>query len=208
MAAPCFAGLIVANNAGSVPSLAQDLTGVSPTEITGSLSGTDLNDVDMFKIYNVQPSNFSAISKAILFGIPDTVLSLFDSTGVGLCLNDDISGANTLSSLPLGNPFLTTGGFYYLAISRSANYPVDANSNEIFIPLSSTDLVGPSSTNPVVGWDGGAFTTSNFDLVNYDILLTGAAPVPEPGTWLLTGAGLVFVWCFRHPVLLRGHRKA
>jgi len=54
----------------------------------------------------------------------------------------------------------------------------------------STDLVGPSSTSPIAGWDGNAFTTPNFDLINYDIILTGTAP--EPATWLLTaGAGLV-----------------
>jgi len=200
--APCYAGLIVASGAGSTPATAEDLTGLFPTEIVGTLSGADPNDVSMFKISNLDPSNFSAMTVLPgAFGIPDTVLTLFDSAGVGIYLNDDISGSNTLSCLPSpgpGNPCPTSGallaaGFYYLAISRSANYPLDG-SNEIFAPVLSTDLVGPSSFGPVDGWDDGSFTSPDTDLVNYDILLTGTdGTVPEPATWLLTaGAGLVF----------------
>jgi hypothetical protein len=157
------------------------------------LSGTNQNDVSMFRILNLEPVNFSAFTVFTgAFGIPDTVLSLFDSLGVGIYLNDDISGANTMSCLPSAgalNPCPTTGailapGIYYLAISRSANYPLDGSSNEIFNPVSSTDLVGPSSSSPVAGWDGGAFTSPDFDLVTYDIVLSGT--VPEPATWLLT----------------------
>ena len=200
--APCFAGMIVAGGAGSTLATAEDLTGLYPTEILGTLSGADQNDVNIFKILNLQPSNFSAVTVDTgAFGIPDTVLSLFDSTGVGIYLNDDISGSNTLSCLPSAgpaNPCSTSGialpaGFYYLAISRSANYPVDSLSNEIFNPLSSTDLVGPSSTNPLAGWDGGAFSSPDFDLINYEIALTGTTP--EPATWLLTSSTvLVFGW--------------
>lgn len=203
LTAPGFAATIVASGAGSTPGTAQDLTGQFPTEIVGSLSGTDANDVNMFKIDILEPIDFSAITvDAGPFGIPDTVLSLFDSMGMGVYLNDDISGANTLSCLPSGdasNPCPTgrgpTGpvspGVYYLAISRSENYPVDMSSNEIFVPSSSTDVVGPSVKNPIAGWDNGAFTSPNFDLVNYDILLTGTTP--EPGTFalLLAGLGLV-----------------
>lgn len=192
---PCQAGLIEASGAGSIPGTAQDLTGLFPSEIVGSLDGFDQNDVDMFKIDILNPVTFSAMTvDAGPFGIPDTVLSLFDAMGVGVYLNDDISGSNTLSCLPSGdvsNPCQTgrggTGplvsGIYYLAVSRSANYPVDSSSNEIFSPVSSTDVVGPVNTNPVAGWDGGTFVSPDFDLVNYDIQLTGT--VPEPGTLLL-----------------------
>jgi hypothetical protein len=197
MAAPCSASLIVASGAGSTLATAEDLTGLYPTEIVGTLSGTNQNDVSMFKLLNLQPGNFSALTLFTgAFAIPDTVLSLFNSTGTGIYLNDDISGSNTMSCLGLGSPCPTSGlalpvGIYYLAISRSANYPVDGLSNEIFNPLSSTDLVGPSSINPVAGWDGGTFTSPNFDLTSYDIVLTGT--IPEPTTWLLTaGAVLVF----------------
>jgi len=196
MIAPCSAGLIVASGAGSTLAGAEDLTGLFPTEIVGTLSGTDASAASMFRISNLQPGNFSALTLFTgAFGIPDTVLSLFNSTGVGIYLNDDISGTNTMSCLGLGNPCPTSGlalpvGIYYLAISRSFNYPVDQFGNEIFNPLSSTDLVGPSTTNPVAGWDGFG-SAPDFDLTSYDIVLTGTTP--EPATWLLTaGAVLVF----------------
>ena len=202
--APAFGAVIVASNAGSTPATAEDLTGLYPTEIVGSLDGMNQNDVNMFELDIMQAFDFSAITvNAGPFGIPDTVLSLFDSNGVGVYLNDDISPSNTLSCLPssdAGNPCPTSAmglgplnpGIYYLAISRAANYPVDSMSNEIFSPLDSTDVVGPSNMNPVAGWDGGAYTTPNFDLVNYDIVLTGT--LPEPGTFALTfavGLGLL-----------------
>lgn len=200
MITPCSAALIVASGAGPTLATAEDLTGLFPTEIVGTLSGTDQNDVSMFRILNMDPENFSALTVLPgAFGIPDTVLTLFDWNGVGVYLNDDISGANTLSCLPsagAGNPCPTSGtvlaaGIYYLAISRSQNYPVDGSNSEIFNPVFSTDLVEPSSTSPVAGWDGNAFTSPDFDLVNYDVVLTGT--VPEPATWLFTaGAALVF----------------
>jgi hypothetical protein len=199
VAAPCSAGLIVATGAGSTLATAQDLAGLYPTEIVGTLSGTDQNDASMFMISNLQPWNFSALTVYTgAFGIPDTVLSLFDSSGMGIYLNDDISGSNTMSCLPsasLSNPcpasgIVLPGGIYYLAISRSANYPVDNLGNEIFLSGSSTDLLGPSpSAGPVFGWDGGAFTSPNTDLINYQIDLTGT--VPEPATWLLTAGAVL-----------------
>ena len=193
----CSANVIVANNAGSTIATAQDLTGLFPTEITGTLSGTDQTDVNIFKIINRKPLDFSAFTKPGAFSIPDTVLSLFYSTGVGVLMNDDISGANTLSCLPspgVSNPCPTSGtalpaGVYFLAISRSANYAIDEFGNEIFSPISSSDVVGPSSTNPLAGWDGGVFTGPDFDNIKYDIVLGGT--VPEPATWLLLmSAGL------------------
>jgi hypothetical protein len=87
-------------------------------------------------------------------------------------------------------------GTYYIAISRSANYPVDAFNNEIFSPSSSTDVVAASDSNPVAGYDGGAFTSPDTDLVNYDIVLSGTT-VPEPSTWLLLGGGGLIVAFYR-----------
>ena len=193
---PAFAGVVTASSAGPLPGSAQDLVGLFPTEIIGSLSLTDPNDVNMFKVLVYEPAQFFALANAVSFGAPDTVLSLFDSSGAGVYLNDDISGSDTLSCLPsdILNPCPSIRGgigpgafgIYYLAISRSANYPIDSSSNEIFSPVLFTDVVGPSVTNPVAGWDGGSFTSPNFDLINYDITLGGT--IPEPGTMCLTGA--------------------
>ena len=206
-ATPSFASTIIANNAGPLPATAEDLTNAFPTEIVGTLDGTNQNDVNMFEISIMQASDFSAITVPTgAFGIPDTVLSLFNTSGVGVYLNDDISASGTLSCLPsadASNPCLVgaggtgplTAGIYFLAISRGANYPVDAFGNEIFSPVLSTDIVGPSNTNPVAGWDGGAYTSPDFDSVNYDILLTGT--VPEPGTFLLTGLAGLALAAFR-----------
>ena len=207
LATPCFASTVIANNAGTLPATAEDLTSMFPTEIIGTLDGNNQNDVNMFEISIMQASDFSALTVATgAFGIPDTVLSLFNASGVGVYLNDDISASNTLSCLPsadAANPCLVGPGgsgpltpvIYYLAISRGANYPVDGFGNEIFSPVSSTDVVGPSNTNPVAGWDGGAYTSPDFDLVNYDIVLSGT--VPEPGTFLLTGLAGLALAAFR-----------
>lgn len=194
----CSATVVNASGAGSTIGTAEDLTGLLPTEIKGTLDGTNPNDVSIFEIVNKQPLDFSAFTQATgAFGIPDTVLSLFTSSGIGVLMNDDISGGNTLSCLPspgVTNPCPTSGallpaGVYYLAISKSFNYPIDGFGNEIFQPVSSTDVVGPSSAFPLAGWDGNGASSPDFDLVNYDIVLGGTAP--EPATWLLLlSAGL------------------
>jgi hypothetical protein len=206
---PISAVPITANNAGALPGTAQDLTGVFPTDIFGTIPVTTdaLLGVDMFK-FNVQNATaFSAMVVPSIFGIPDTELFLFDSTGRGVLGNDDLSGANTLSCLPsvTSNPCVSsrpvglgplTKGVYYLAITRSANLPL-SSLGSIFSILNFTDVVGPDLTqggaNPIMGWDGGAFTTPDTDLTQYHIVLTGT--VPEPASWLLTGLGcLVLVF--------------
>jgi hypothetical protein len=205
LAASVQADVVTASNAGALPGTAEDLSTVFVTEILGAVSdpADPLLGVNMFAITIADPLDFSAIAQPLAFGIPDTVLFLFDASGNGVLANDDISGANTLSCLPSGdvnNPCLsplpaglgpTMPGLYYLAISLSANYPTSVG-NEIFAPVLSTDVVGPALTgnNPVDGFDGNAFTSPDFDDVNYDILLTGTA-APEPATLGLTGGALL-----------------
>jgi hypothetical protein len=216
-----YAGLVTASGAGALPGTAEDLTGLSPTEITGSIPDTTdpLLGVNMFAIDIQDFASFSAITLGSPFGITDTNLFLFDSTGRGVYANDDISGANTLSCLPsqVDNPCSssqppgvgpTADGVYYLAISRSSNMPLSAT-GEIFTILNSTDVVGPDTTmggnDPITGWDGGAFTSTDTDLVNYDIVLTGTVPetVPEPSTWPVIGVGAVLLVLGQRKVSLR-----
>lgn len=208
---PACASLIVASGAGALPGNAEDLTGVYATEITGSIPDTtDPLAVNMFAIDIPVPADFSAITIGSPFGITDTELFLFDSNGVGVYANDDISGSNTLACLPsvVANPCPTaqppgigplTPGIYYLAITRSSNMPV-SDLGEIFTILNSTDVVGPDptmgGTDPIIGWDGGAFTSSDTDLVNYDILPTGVT-APEPATWIATGAACLLLAMLR-----------
>jgi hypothetical protein len=209
IAVPVSATTIFANNPGALPGTAQDTTGLFPTELVGTLPDTTdpFAGVNMFKIQIFDPSMFSASVVGEAFGLNDTVLSLFDSTGHGVMLNDDQGGGDPttfgLSCLPsvVANPCpssLPNGvgpiipGIYYLAISLAANYPT-STTGEMFSPVSTTDVVGPDLTmggnDPITGWDGGAFLYAIPDDDNYDILLGGT--VPEPATWMMTGAACV-----------------
>jgi hypothetical protein len=203
------ADTVVASGAGSLPVSAENLTSMNVTEITGSI--VDQLGVEMFEIDITNAAGFSATTvNAGAFGIPDTELFLFDSSGMGVYGNDDIDGGNTLSCLPsavVSNPCSSsrptgvgpvTDGDYFLAITRSANSPLDGSVNDIFTILNSTDVVGPNSgTGPVADWDGGVFTNPDFDLQNFDILLTGTTAVPEPSTWALIAAGFVGIFLRR-----------
>jgi hypothetical protein len=201
--ASASASIIVTDNstAGPLPASSQDLTTSYPTEILGSLDFP--NGVSMFQIYIFEPQLFSAISEPVIGdGIPDTELFLFDSSGVGVYMNDDADFSNTLACLPsaVDNPCsssLPSGvgpsspGFYYLAVTRSANLPIDSLSNTLFSPVLSTDVIGPATTTSIADWNNDVFTSPDFDLVTYDIVLTGT--IPEPATWVLTAsAGLLF----------------
>lgn len=210
------ADTVTASGAGSTPGTAQDLTSANPTEIDGTL--TDPNSVAMFKIDVTDYQNFWAETEDPgALGIPDTVLALFDSTGLGVYLNDDVSFSNTFSCLPsagVSNPCPnappagvgpTANGIYYLAISESANYPVSTD-GEIFSPLLSTDVVGPDPTqggsSPVIGWDDDSFTSPDTDNINYKILLNGASssgsvPTPESSTLALLAIGLTLLFSRR-----------
>ena len=148
---PAFADTVAATGAGSLPTSAQDLSSdLSLTGITGTLDFP--LGVSMFKIDIMNPLDFSAQTVAVAFGVPDTELFLFDSSGLGVYENDDASGSNTLSCLPSadsGNPCssarnglgpLTAG--IYLAITRSANLPMSSSGYIFSFPTFSTDVVG------------------------------------------------------------------
>lgn len=213
MASPAFAGNVIASGAGPLPGSAQDLTGSGVvTGIQGSFDLSDGQYVSMFAIDITDYQDFSAETvSAGPFGLPDTELFLFDSSGDGVYMNDDISGSNTLSCLasatagnpcPFGQGGLgpTSDALYYLAIAVSADSPWDASNDYLFLSGSSTDLLGPDpSAGSIDGWDDGAFTGPDFDLNNYDIQLTGVgtAATPEPAPWLLLLSALAVTWIFR-----------
>ena len=210
-----LADTVIANNAGPLPSSAEDLSADrSLGVIVGSLSTGYNNSAfpnfeSVFKIDILNYREFSAKTVSVPFGAPDTDLFLFDATGRGVYANDDASAGNTLSCLPSGdaaNPCSsgrngtgpTSDGVYYLAVANSADYPI-SSSGEIFKILNSTDVVGPDLTmggaSPIIGWDNGAFTQPDFDLVHYEIVLTGTTP--EPATWLLIGVPLAALFFVR-----------
>ncbi len=208
-----WGGTIIASGAGPLLASAEDLSGTYVTEIQGSLT-TDPTSVSLFGIDIVNPVDFSAMTvDAGPFGIPDTELFLFNSTGHGAYFNDDISASDTLSCLPssdVANPCPAPAGglgpllpgLYYLGIARSADGPLDASNNEIFTNVLSTDVVGPNTgVGPLAGWDNGAYTQPNYDLENYDIVLTGTTP--EPATWTLAAGALLAAGLFRRKQVSR-----
>jgi len=212
-AVPARADTFNVIGAGALPGTAADLTADNVTQITGTIPDTTdpLLGVEMFKLDITNYVDFSAITTGEAFGITDTELFLFDSSGLGVYANDDIDGGNTLSCLPSddgSNPCPatrpsgvgpTSDGIYYLAITRSSNMPLSV-SGEMFTIFDSTDVVGPDTTmggnDPITGWDGGAFTSADTDLTGFDITLTGvSAEVPEPGVVILLAVGLcLLVW--------------
>ncbi len=206
-----FGTTVVASGAGPLPGSAEDLTNQLPTTITGALDFP--NGVSMFKIDILNYMDFSAITVPVgAYGVPDTELFLFNSSGYGVYGNDDISASNTLSCLPAadgGNPCPygsnglgpTSDGIYYLAITRSANGALSGG-NEIFPGLVIGGAAGPDGTAGAVdGWDNGVYTQTDFDNVRYQIDLTGTAP--EPATWALMGAAGAILLLFRRKIALR-----
>jgi hypothetical protein len=183
----------------------------TPAHADSQILGTipDPLGVDVFEITITDFTNFSATTvDAGAFSIPDTELFLFNAAGFGVLGNDDIDGGNTFSCLPAAGPSNlcvsslpagvgpTSDGTYFLAITRSANSPLDGDGNDIFTFLESTDVVGPNAgVGALAGWDNGVFTSPDTDLQNFDIQLTGTAPptAPEPSTWALLITGLAFI---------------
>jgi len=204
LALPCFAATVSGDGAGNLPSTALDFTGLdNKFTIQGSLpydpnAGTFAEAV--FKIDLSAYQFFSAATVTVTgghfgFGIPDTELFLFDSSGNGVYANDDVSASNTLSFLP--NPSGGLGpalnGIYYLGISFSADMPIDAVANELFSPSSSTDVVAANlGVGSIAGWDHNVFASPDTDLIYYQIDVTTG--VPEPSTLVLLLPGLAAVW--------------
>lgn len=179
------------DDAGELGGTAQVTVGTGPlTSIDGAMFGLDV--ADLYLIYIDDPAGFSATTVGLITTM-DSQLFLFDSAGVGIYANDNSADLNFpfQSTLPAGDPNSPTAvGDYLLGIS-SLNYdPLDAGAALIF-PDVQFGVFGPNSSNPLAGWAG-----RPFDDGEYSIALTGAsfaqaASVPEPGTALLMGAGLI-----------------
>lgn len=169
------------------------------TSITGNFPAQ--TDRDLYYIRISNPAAFSA-STATGSVTNDTVLYLFNSAGVGIAQNDDISGSSFLSTLPVGNGLYAglPAGIYIIAAVRYYNHP-QSSSGDIWstATAATTTVNGPLNTNPLTGW------TSAFSFgVNgaYTITLTGCefiAPITQrfdgvtapalPAGWTAGGHG-------------------
>jgi hypothetical protein len=105
-------------------------------------------------------------------------------------MNDD--GGTSQSVLPAGHPNgPMIAGLYYLAISRFNNDPFSIAGN--IFPTDAVDTTGPVSpggASPVTSWNDDVLPVIDFETA-YGIELTGVAFIPEPGTMLLSGFGLL-----------------
>lgn len=155
------------------------------TSIAGSLSPFN---ADVFVIRIDNPAQFSATT--VGGAAFDTQLFLFTLNGTAIFMNDNANGMTLQSSLPANTSLAP--GLYLLAISMFGFDPVDANSELLFAPGSSTSVRGPRNMGegPLARFtDNGA---AGDDFGPYTIMLTGvSAAVPEPSTWaLLALAGI------------------
>src|SRR5205807_9797660 len=89
-----------------------------------------INDADVYKITICDPSSFFASTVNDETGI-DTKLFLFDSTGHGVTVCDDV--ANGAPRSYISNQFVTTAGVYYIAVSIWPNNPRDSANALIFL---------------------------------------------------------------------------
>lgn len=175
-------------DAGELPGTAQDVSGVGAlTGITGSVT---VGDADMFRIRISNPAAFSAAATGIQ---GDTTLYLFNLDGTGIAKNDDISGSNFESLLPVGAAQYAglPAGDYLIAIGGFAYQPFSVAvpsllSEATFDPNVFTGVQSPQNAGPVLSW---AQLTSGPSSGNYSIALTGAEFIPAPSTAALLGLG-------------------
>ncbi len=208
----CFAALWLENrgDAGKELSTAQRVfAGTEPlVSILGNLD--DNFDVDLYVIYIPNPLLFSAATvDAPGFNVPDPQLFLFNAMGLATYMNDDDeSGLNgSQSLLPSGHLFGPIApGRYSLGIGWFDNEPFSTTGQMFAAGGQGTQGPGAGGTSALLGWDdnvSGRIDRETF----YEIQLTGAAPVPEPGTvGLLVLSGIAFA--LSHRRRLCGNFKA
>jgi hypothetical protein len=208
--------VIESGDAPGLPATAQDASGAVVTTITGDITYAAWydkfnRDVDMYKITINEPLAFSATTlwNATNF---DTVLFLFDSSGMAVYMNNDVPKPGFIlpyrqSTLPAAHPLgPATAGDYFLAISGYLNLPYeDSDDNPVFSTMGgSTAVIGSAGTGtPVEHWMSPIYTT--FFSGHYQIDLTGVGPIaiiPTPSALVLGGLGIGFVaWLRRRRAL-------
>ncbi len=196
-AAPSFGAIWAeVGDAGDLPGTAQTAAGLGPlSNITGTITG--LFDADMYLIDIKDMASFSATTNIAPGTMTDTTLYLFNLDGSGVAKNDDITGTNFLSTLPVGGgPYANLpNGRYYLAIAGFAFAPsfvanATTTADLIFNVNDFTGVIGPQAQAvgmPVLSWaNAGAY-----DEGTYNITLTGASlvTVPAPGAICALGLG-------------------
>jgi hypothetical protein len=164
------------------------------TDIIGAVTN-QASGADMYEIMITDPTTFSAtITGNGNNPIVNSALYLFDSAGDGLFGNDNISGGNSLSAIPVGTTNLLAPGLYFILFTPSGNLPAHG-ATDLFGDLTNTTTVQAAlSALKINGYNTSGTTPSPADSgKGYDIVLTGAsfAETPEPATIALIGGGLL-----------------
>lgn len=169
-------------DAGQLTGTAQVITGSlsdSLTSISGSTTGP--TDRDIFKIYINDPANFTIGFSLVSAPAGDTIMALFNSSGLGMVYNDDIDSVlNTDSRLTGASGFVSTAGFYYLAI-MGGNQEFASSGGSIWLEGVNPEAEkAPDGAGANFALSGYNFSGPGTDLGNYTVILTGVSPVPEP----------------------------
>ena len=210
---------------GTGPGVPLDfITGTNPP-VAGGRAG---NDVDLYRIYIDDPMNFKASTNFTpmtdaLGNLWDTMLFLFDDTGRGVAMNDNVntpsgvgrSELTTASLMTAFPPITLSTGFYYIGIGPqmgsgggTVNEVSPFSSSGVMFPPGGTAVVhGPTTAgaDPLVGWNQSG--TEPLEAFNdtYSIMLTGVltAPsaIPEPSAFLFLAA------CLGGPAAYRRYRR-
>ena len=161
------------------------------TQIDGNGSN---NDVDIFHFgWGGGNLTFDTIGTSY-----DTILFLFNSSGVGIQANDDAGGVNGVQSIL--SVIGLAAGDYYLAIGNCCIQPV-SGAGQIyndFLGAGQQTPNGPGALGALTGWEDLASNTpSNIQAGStpYSIHLSGATSsangVPEPGSLALAALALL-----------------
>jgi hypothetical protein len=189
-------------DAGQLPATAQvTTTTLGPltalTSIVGQTTQTnEIADADMFEIFISGATTFTASTTAFVPGSNDfdDQLSLFTSSGAGVLTNDDAAAGGDQASLSSAGTTLAPGD-YYLLISGSGTYPVNASGTLIF-PNYTDGTTDPTGTYAATGSGPiTAYTGNSNEAGKYTIAISGAQfantslLVPEPSTVAAIVAG-------------------
>lgn len=169
----------------------------------GGLSGA--NDImnpndddyqDAIPIFIQDVANWSIMTSATGGADFNTVLWLFDASGVAVGANDDMNSSTQYSQLDAGDGLgITAPGIYWLIISGFGTEPIDSNGIPVFGPGAPTDVLTPSSsspTNQIDGWFGTGDTGDYMIMFGGIRAVTEADLIPAPPAALaLLGLGVV-----------------
>jgi hypothetical protein len=168
---PPISAWVEQGEAGDLPGTAQTVLGTGTlNSIRGGLAA---DDVDMYQINICDEANFSATTEVVTTF--DTQLFIFNTSGVGVVMDDDTDALSTTLQSTITSQFVSSSGLYLLAITGYNRDPADSGTQLIW---NNTDPAGnfgpewipngPGAANPVAGWTGANATGS------YRINLTGS----------------------------------